>query len=116
MDYDGILAKLKKMAREYSLMDEGQWLLDFEWDAVPVSMRKLPPDICGMQFFGVIYLIPCCEPLALFSTYIHELRHVWQRKMHPLQYYVGKIYRPLIENDAKAQEFSAENWILNYKE
>ncbi len=110
---DEIVKSLKQRAQSYAMTDAGQWLLDFKWWDVKVALRVLPPDVCGMYFFGVIYLMDCLEADAIFPTYIHELRHRWQRVTNPVTYYIGKIYRPIIEDDARRQEHLAEDWLAH---
>ena len=108
---------LRRLAREYaSTTRDGHWLTDINWSSVPVIMEELPKDVCGKYSFGKIYLMPCAEATAIFSTYIHELRHCWQWKKKPVFYLVGKIIRPLIEDDAVCQEEAASNWIQSRRQ
>lgn len=105
-------ASLYELTKEYvATTQEGHWLNDIRWSIVPVIMKELPKDVCGKYSFGKIYLMPCAEATAIFPTYIHELRHCWQWKTKPIFYVVGKIIRPLIEDDAVCQEEAASNWI-----
>lgn len=104
---------LREMAGKYAVTEDGAWLNDIRWADAPVAFRKLPWGICGMHFFGRIYLLECAEPLALFPTYIHELRHRWQSARHPFLYLMGKLWRPLIEDDARYHEFIAQEWLAS---
>lgn len=105
------LDELKALAASYAAERDGRWLTEVNWRDVPVTMKELPEDVCGKYSFGKISLRECLEPSFIFPTYIHELRHHWQWKKHPIFYLVGKIIRPLIEDDAVCQETAAENWL-----
>ena len=108
---ESVIKKIKQLAREFQYSGHGSWLNDIDWWNIPVEMRSLPNDVCGMYAFGKIWLMPCAEANAIFSTYIHELRHRWQWKMHPVAYVLGKLWRSLIEDDAVCVEESAALWI-----
>ena len=106
-----VIKEIKQLAREFQYSEHGGWMNDIDWWNIPVSMRNLPKDVCGMYACGHIWLMPCSEPNAIFPTYIHELRHRWQWKMHPISYILGKLWRPLIEDDAVCIEECASLWI-----
>lgn len=109
MDTLDVLKNL--VANGFSRTTEGAWLNEFDWEKVPVTFcAKLPFGVVGAQFFGRILLLDSPDPGQIFSIYVHELRHVWQREKAPLLYYIGKLYRPLIENDADKFENIAEEW------
>lgn len=107
-----LIYNLKKYARKYSKTEDGKWLNDFDWQSVKlVIISELPGDIIGMYSFGKIFLLDTNVDI-IFSTYIHELRHRWQRVNHPWKFLAGKIYRPLIENDADAETVKADKFII----
>ena len=105
--------ELQSLASEYAETPSGKWLNEFDWQNVPVKFKKLKHDVIGYHFFGRIKLMEVCDVSLIFDIYIHELRHVWQSRKQPLRYFAGKLYRPLIEDDAEEQEQLAEYW---YKE
>lgn len=104
------MEKLKQLTSEYAHTADGRWLNDFDWKKVPVEFCNLPFGIVGMYSFGKIKLLNCPDPGLIFPIYVHELRHRWQRKKHPFKYLIGKLYRPLIEDDADEQEKLADDW------
>lgn len=108
---DKTVSDLKRIALKYSFTEEGSWLNEINWTAIPVSITELPKDVCGMYSFGRIWLMPCLQPEAVFSTYVHELRHRWQKEKHLLMFLAGKVIRPIIENDAEREEAKAQAWI-----
>ena len=108
---EDVLDTLKKLVFRYSYTPDGGWLTEFRWREIPVEFRDLKHDICGMYSFGKIVLLTSGEAAPIFPIYVHELRHRWQWKKQPLRYLLGKIYRPLIENDADAEEYKAECWV-----
>lgn len=107
-----MLDQLKNLAYEYAKTQSGKWLNEFDWQNVPVKFKKLKHDVIGYHFFGRITLMEVVDSSLIFDIYIHELRHVWQSKKHHLRYLIGKLYRPLIENDADEQEHLAEQWYM----
>ena len=105
-----LLEELKVAAALYSQTESGKWLNDFCWADVPVTFKgELPGDIAGLYSFGGIVLLRA-DVSTIFPIYVHELRHRWQWKRNPLKYIVGKLYRPLIENDADTEQNKADNW------
>ena len=107
-----LVFNLRKYARRYAETDDGKWLNDFEWEKVPVvTISELPGDIIGMYSFGKIFVLDTNLEI-IFSTYIHELRHRWQRVKHPWKFLAGKVYRPLIEKDADAETEKADKFIV----
>ena len=105
--------ELKKLANEYAKTEDGKWLNDIDWIKVPVSFEDLKGDIMGYHFFGNVVLREVYDISLIFDIYIHELRHVWQSKKHPLKYLIGKIFRFIIENDALKEEAKALKWFDN---
>lgn len=110
-----MINELKFLAAEYAKTNEGLWLNEIDWINVPVSFKQLGGDIMGYHFFGRVVLREVCCIDLIFDIYIHELRHVWQSKKHPLKYLIGKIFRFIIENDAKDEEVKALNWFYENK-
>ena len=108
-----MLSKLKQLTRQYSNTDTGKWLKDIDWEKVPVKFKSsLPGDIGGYYSFGKIVVLDTDLYIA-FTIYIHQLKHRWQWKTNPIKYIIGKLYRPLIENEAYKQQQYAQNWFLN---
>jgi hypothetical protein len=110
-----VIEQLERLVRLYSMYTSGRWLDEIRWQERSPIMRKLPQDVCGMYVAGHIVLMPSLEPDAIFPTYIHELRHRWQAHRHPILYIIGKIIRPLIEDDAVCQEDMARMWLESYR-
>ena len=111
IEKDSMVRELRTLAREYGHTIAGSWLGEIDLDAIPVELVEMRGDTVGMTRLGCIFLKECSVPSVLFGTYIHELRHVWQWKRHPFIYIIGKILRPLIENDADGQETMSEQWM-----
>lgn len=103
---------MKTITAEYAQTHDGMWLNDFDWQSVPVEFCNLKFGIVGTYSFGKIKLLNCPDPGLIFPVYIHELRHRWQSKKQPVKYFLGKLYRPLIEDDADKHEKSAEEWYM----
>lgn len=110
-----VIEQLERLARLFSMHPDGRWLDDIDWQSRSPVMRKLPKDVCGMYMAGHIVLMPSLEPDSIFPTYIHELRHRWQAKKHPVMYIIGKLWRPLIEDDALCREMAAQQWLESYR-
>lgn len=105
-----MLTKLKVKIEQYSETPSGKWLKDFDWSSVPVTFKdKFPGDVAGYYSFGKIVLLNT-DIFTIFPIYVHELRHRWQWKKNPLKYIIGKLYRPLIQNDAYAEQDKATEW------
>ena len=107
-----LIVQLKKWTQKYAETPEGAWLNDIEWDDVPLVVMSefRNPDVMGMYSFGRIYVRDTNLEL-IFAIYIHELRHRWQWKTKPIFYLIGKVVRPLIENDAYSIQDKADAWI-----
>ena len=108
-----IKRQLEVMIRQYSMTDEGKWIYDIEWLKIPVDLQELKGDVLGKYSFGKIILRESYDAKLIFSTYVHELRHRWQWVMNPIKYIFGKVFRPLIEKDAYAQQDLAEKWVYD---
>ena len=110
------LSELQKYVTLYSTTENGYWLNDFDWNSVPVTFKEdLPEYVAGYYSFNGIALRNA-DVSSLFEIYVHELRHRWQWKRNPLKYIVGKLYRPLIENDAYMEQEKADNWFCGRQE
>jgi hypothetical protein len=110
-----LITELKKYTKKYAKTENGKWLNDFDWDSVPtITISDLPGDVCGLYGFGTIIILDSTIDFA-FGTYIHELRHRWQRKKKPLVYFAGKIFRSLIEKDAAVETDKADDFIDSCK-
>ena len=104
------LEDLKVNVGLYSQTPSGNWLNEFAWADVPVAFKnELPGDIAGLYSFGGIVLLRA-DLSTIFPIYVHELRHRYQWKKNPLKYLIGKLYRPLIEDDAYMEQEKADNW------
>jgi hypothetical protein len=110
-----MINELKALATEYAKTEEGAWLDEFDWASTPVRFKVITSDTMGYHFLGHITLREVVDISLIFDIYIHELRHVWQFKKHPVMYLIGKIFRPLIENDADAEEAKALKWFEEYR-
>lgn len=105
-----LLEELKDKVWRYSQTEQGKWLNDIDWQSVPVEFEgTLPGDIAGLYSFGGIVLLEA-DVSTIFPIYVHELRHRWQWKKNPLKYIIGKLYRPLIEDDADREQQKADDW------
>ena len=103
-----LLEELKDEVWRYSQTEDGQWLNNLDWIDVPVSFKdKLPGDIAGLYSFGGIVLLHA-DLSTIFPIYVHELRHRYQWKKNSLKYLIGKLYRPLIEDDADMEQEKAD--------
>lgn len=116
VEQDEIKRQLQILAHKYCLTEQGKWLTDFEWVKIPVEFEELRGDVCGKYAFGKIILKDCHDAKLIFSVYIHELRHRWQWIQNPVKYVIGKVFRPLIEKDAYAQQDLADEWVVNVKD
>ena len=111
-----LLEELKDEVWRFSQTEDGQWLNNIDWIDVPVSFKdKLPGDIAGLYSFGGIVLLHA-DLSTIFPIYVHELRHRYQWKKNPLKYLIGKLYRPLIEDDADMEQEKADNWFCGRQE
>lgn len=109
---EAIIESIRSITKEYSRSKTGAWLNELKWEEIPVSIKKLPEDVCGMYSLGRIWLMESLVPESIFPTYVHELRHRWQWSKSRILYMLGKIYRPLIEKDAVAREEESGDWLM----
>ena len=109
-----LLIQLQIKVGQYSETPNGKWLKTFDWADVPVVFKDdLPGYIAGYYSFGGIVLLRA-DLSTIFPIYVHELRHRWQWKKNPLKYIIGKLYRPLIENDADEHQKYADDWFCDH--
>lgn len=113
-DKEDFLNVLKDFVNTYQNTIQGKWLNDINWQSIPVTfVKKLPWKIAGFYFLRWIVLLRA-DVSSIFPLYVHELRHRWQWKKSPMKYLVGKLYRPLLENDADIEEKKADDWFCDY--
>ena len=105
--------------RSFSNTNEGAFLREFDWKAVPFWTEA---DKCNDKSgtLGIYHaaentigLMEACDPALIASTYVHELRHAWQRRKLGLFGYLLKksVLRFAIEKEARQSENDFEEWI-----
>ena len=111
------IAEMKHYVNLYSQTEEGAWLNDIEWDRKPVVIVDGPG--MGSRWLGDIILI---DPVAAnmtdnmqFGTYVHELRHVWQRKQQGFLEYALRNLTRKNEPDAEDAGVAGQNWLSDEK-
>lgn len=123
-----LILNLKRYAKLYAETEDGKWLNDFDWSKVKlVTISEFPwIAIMGMYCFGLIVVRDTNIELV-FSTYIHELYHQWQKKQNLLQYVAGKllrvftailapfgiVYDPRFEREADRETKKADKFIID---
>jgi hypothetical protein len=92
---------------------EGAWLWDLNPDNVDFIWYKVGK-LYGGSVGGKIWLNPMYQAVELFSTLVHELWHLKQRRENPVSYWIFKIpfFRHKIEDSAKEKEAIAEDWLV----
>ena len=122
-----LIMNLKRYAKLYAETPEGDWLNSFDWQSVKlVTVSEFPSEaIMGMYSFGKI-IVRDTNIELVFSTYIHELYHQWQKKQSFIHYVAGKFlrifsvilsrfgikYDPRFEREADAETVKADEFIL----
>lgn len=107
------------LVEEFSNTNEGAFLREFDWKAVPFWTES---DKCNVDSgtLGVYHaaedtigLMEACDPALIASTYVHELRHAYQRRKLGLVGYLLKksVIRFVIEKEARQSENDFEAWI-----
>ncbi len=93
---------------------EGAWLLELNPDNVKIVFNDLGDWAYGMSVFDKIVLNSRYQAFELFSTLVHELWHLKQRRDSPIRYWIFKMpfFRHKIENSAEEKEQIAENWLV----
>lgn len=89
-----LITQLKRYANLYAKTTDGAWLNDFDWQNVKlVTVSEFPSEATmGMYSFGRI-IVRATNIELVFSTYIHELYHQWQKHQSLTQYVAGKFLR-----------------------
>ena len=121
-----LIMNLKRYASLYAETEDGKWLNDFDWQKVKlVTVSEFPSEaIMGMYSFGKI-IVRDTNIELVFSTYIHELYHQWQKKQSFIRYVAGKFlrifavilgrfgikYDPRFEREADAETLLADRFI-----
>lgn len=111
--------KMIGLVEDFSKTEKGAFLRDFDWKSISFWTE---PDRCNVDSgtLGVYHaaedtigLMEVCDPALIASTYIHELRHAWQRRKLGLAGYLLKksVLRWMIENQAKESETDFEEWL-----
>ena len=109
---DWIITDLKYRAEQYSCTPRGGWLSEIAWRGIPVRIKDGPG--AGSYWLGKILVDPDDFETA-FATYIHELRHAWQRRYSGL---AGYLYGKLTgsnESDAEKEMCLASEWLGNIR-
>jgi hypothetical protein len=93
---------------------EGAWLWDLNPDNVKIEFEDLRDWAIGMSVGSKIVLNSNYQSVELFSTLIHELWHLKQRRDNPVSYWIFKIpfFRHKIEDSAEEKEAIAEDWLV----
>jgi predicted AAA+ superfamily ATPase len=93
---------------------EGAWLWELNPDNVTIEFWDLGDWAIGMSVGKKIILNSKYQAVELFSTLVHELWHLKQRRENPVRYWIFKIpfFRHKIENSAEEKEAIAEDWLL----
>jgi hypothetical protein len=93
---------------------EGAWLWELNPDNVEIVFNDLGDWAYGMLVFDKIVLNSRYQAVELFSTLVHELWHLKQKRNNPISYWIFKIpfFRHKIENSAEEKEQIAENWLV----
>lgn len=93
---------------------EGAWLWELNPDNVTIEFWDLGNYAIGMSVGSKIVLNSKYQSVELFSTLIHELWYLKQRREAPVRYWIFKMpfFRHKIENSAEEKEEIAENWLV----
>lgn len=110
--------KMIGLVEEFSNTDKGAFILEFDWKSVPFWTET---DKCNVKsgVLGIYHavsntigLMEVCDPVLIASTYVHELRHAYQRRKLGLVGYLLKksVLRFVIEKEARQSENDFETW------
>ena len=106
------IAELRHYASLYSMTEQGAWLNDFDWKKYPVKWID-GPGMGSRWLTNSIWIDPESDTMSenmIFNTYIHELRHIWQRKRQGVIIYALKNITQINEPDAVKAGLDAANW------
>ena len=107
------IAELKHYANLYSQTEAGKWLNDIEWRKNHIFIADGPG--LGSRWMGGIILIDPESDAIQFGTYIHELRHEWQRKQQGAIKYALRNLTKKNEPDAEHVGCEAILWLSDEK-
>lgn len=93
---------------------EGAWLWELNPDNVKIEFEYLGNYALGMLVGSKIILNSKYQAVELFSTLVHELWLLKQKRENPVAYWIFKIpfFRHKIEDSAEEKEKIAENWLI----
>ena len=107
------IAELKHYANLFQNTQKGAWLQDIDWTSNFVAIIDGPG--LGSRWLGNIVLIDPMDDNQQFGTYIHQLRHSWQRKQQGfLKYYFMNLLRKN-QPDAQQRGVQAQLWLGDQK-
>jgi len=111
------MQNLTETTHEYA-MHKAYWLNKFDWQAIPLKTIKGQEGKKQARYKPLlkeIEIAPDGNFPVLFGSYIHELRHAYQRKRLSIVLYwlMLTIARPLLERTAKASELDATQWLCD---
>ena len=107
------IAELKYYANLFQNTQKGAWLLDIDWTSNFVAIIDGPG--LGSRWLGNIVIIDPMDDNQQFGTYIHQLRHSWQRKQQGfLKYYFMNLLRKN-QPDAQQRGVQAQLWLGDQK-
>lgn len=107
------ISELKHYANLYSQTEAGKWLNEIEWRKNHVVIVDGPG--LGSRWLGGIILIDPESDSIQFGTYIHELRHEWQRKQQGAIKYALLNLTKKNEPDAEDAGITAQRWLGDEK-
>jgi hypothetical protein len=93
---------------------EGVWIWELNPDNVEIEFSDLDDCTYGMLIFDKIVLNSKYQSNELFSTLVHKLWHLNQKRQNPIAYYIFKLpfFRHKIEDSAEEKELIAEEWLV----
>jgi hypothetical protein len=111
------IEELKYYANLYSLTPAGEWMNELNWRKASIRIAD-GPGIGSRWFINLILIDPISTDMTdsmQFGTYIHELRHIWQRKKQGcIKYAIRNLFQRN-EPDAEDQDDKAQNWLGDEK-
>lgn len=111
--------KMIGLVEAFSNTENGAFLREFDWKSISFWTEA---ETCNVDSgtLGVYHaaedtigLMEACDPALIASTYVHELRHAYQRRKLGLVGYLLKksVLRFVIEKEARQSENDFETWI-----